>query len=40
MTVDTGLGHGRTRRGAGVTLRLASVAAGVAVAALWSPTSG
>ncbi|MCX4960315.1 hypothetical protein [Streptomyces virginiae] len=34
MTVDTGLGHGRTRRGAGVTLRLASVAAGVAVAAL------
>ncbi|WP_369476314.1 hypothetical protein [Streptomyces sp. BF23-19] len=34
MTVDTGRGHGRTRRGAGVTLRLASVAAGVAVAAL------
>lgn len=36
MTVNTGRGHGRTRtgRGVGVILRLASVAAGVAVAAL------
>ncbi|MFD4939381.1 hypothetical protein [Streptomyces virginiae] len=34
MTVDSGLGHGLDRKGAGVTLRLASVAAGVAVAAL------
>ncbi|MFG2988940.1 hypothetical protein ACGFZK_06485 [Streptomyces sp. NPDC048257] len=34
MTVNTGLGDGRTGRGARVTLRLASVAAGVAAAAL------
>ncbi|WP_405435114.1 hypothetical protein OG373_40720 [Streptomyces avidinii] len=34
MTVNTGLGHGRTGRGAAAVLRLASVAAGVAVAAL------
>ncbi|MEU7728003.1 hypothetical protein AB0B78_22605 [Streptomyces sp. NPDC040724] len=34
MTVNTGRGNGRTGRAAGVVLRLASVAAGVAVAAL------
>lgn len=34
MTVNTGLGRGRTGRGARLMLRLASVAAGVAVAAL------
>lgn len=34
MTVNTGRGHGRRGRGAGVILRLASLAAGVAVAAL------
>ncbi|WP_327411901.1 hypothetical protein [Streptomyces sp. NBC_01233] len=34
MTVNTGRGHGRTGRGARVALRLASVTAGMAVAAL------
>ncbi|MCX4808299.1 hypothetical protein OG594_43090 [Streptomyces sp. NBC_01214] len=34
MTADTGLWQGRTERGAGVILRLASAAAGVAVAAV------